>query len=178
MSATAAFEINLPFMRCFAGALAGSPSAGDTYVAATLEALLEERHRAGGHGDPQSAFLRALISIWLPIAQNFAIDEPPAKGDAIIRTINSAPPRCKAAFFLRSIVRLDFASIAAVLNTTTAEVRKLIARVNARVREVSRLPPLKPRGFVAARRAITRGTSGAGRGSVDRRAKPRPVTAH
>lgn len=54
----------LPYLRRYARALTGSQNSGDTYAAATLEALLEDRSIFNEVKDPKVALFRSFHLIW------------------------------------------------------------------------------------------------------------------
>ena len=121
MSESASFIDQLSSVRCFAQALTGSQQAGDTYVAATLESLIEQPSAISESPDPRRAVLSALIAIWLPIASTFPaadLDQPEAA--------KPAPPRARVAYLLYTTAELDVISIASVMGINPREAAGLI----------------------------------------------------
>jgi len=121
MSASASLIDQLSSVRCFAQALTGSQQAGDTYVAATLESLIEQPSAIDESPDPRSAVLSALIAIWLPIACTFPnadLDLPDAP--------EPAPPRARVAYLLYTTAELDVVSVASVMGINPREAAGLI----------------------------------------------------
>jgi DNA-directed RNA polymerase specialized sigma24 family protein len=68
----------LPFLRRYARALTGSQASGDSYVAATLEALIADPRVGEDPHGPRVALYRLFTKIWSSIAVNGAPD--PAEG--------------------------------------------------------------------------------------------------
>lgn len=56
--------MELPFLRRYARALTGSQGAGDCYAAATLEAILADRHIYDTEISARAALFRAFHQIW------------------------------------------------------------------------------------------------------------------
>ena len=55
----------LPYLRRYARALTGSQNSGDTYAAATLEAILEDRSVFATDASPSTALFRVFHMIWI-----------------------------------------------------------------------------------------------------------------
>ena len=55
---------HLPYLRRFARALAGTQAAGDAYVAATLEVLIEDPSLFDNSLDPRVALYRTFLGLW------------------------------------------------------------------------------------------------------------------
>ena len=55
---------NLPFLRRYARALTGSQASGDTYAAAALEAILEDRSSFQNGLSTKTALFRVFHQIW------------------------------------------------------------------------------------------------------------------
>jgi DNA-directed RNA polymerase specialized sigma24 family protein len=68
----------LPFLRRYARALTGSQASGDSYVAATLEALIAEPAVGEDPHGPRVALYRLFTKIWSSISVNGAL--APAEG--------------------------------------------------------------------------------------------------
>jgi DNA-directed RNA polymerase specialized sigma24 family protein len=60
----------VPFLRRYARALTGAQSSGDAYVAATLEAWLEESSLLEGGRNPRVALFELFTKIWKSVAIN------------------------------------------------------------------------------------------------------------
>jgi len=61
---------HLPYLRRYARALTGSQMAGDAYVAATLETLVNEPETIGGAGNVKVELFRVFTRIWNSLSVN------------------------------------------------------------------------------------------------------------
>ena len=64
MPTSKAIAPHLPYLRRFARALAGTQHAGDAYVAATLEVLIEDPALFDKALDPRAALYRTFVGLW------------------------------------------------------------------------------------------------------------------
>src|ERR1700694_1795704 len=72
VSTSKAVAQHLPYLRRYARALTGSQSSGDAYVAATLEALIEDPSVVEGSSGPRVALYRLFTKIWNSVPVNGA----------------------------------------------------------------------------------------------------------
>ena len=70
MSASQAIAPYLPFLRRYARALTGSQSSGDAYVAAALEALIEDTSVLDNSSSPRVALYQLFSKIWNSVVVN------------------------------------------------------------------------------------------------------------
>src|SRR6476659_1318642 len=92
-NSSAAVAQYLPFLRRYARALTGSQGSGDTYVAATLEALIADPSVMDGEGGPRVALYSLFTKIWNSIAVNSAPGgtEPAMPGEQKLANITPLP---------------------------------------------------------------------------------------
>src|SRR5690606_41600653 len=64
MSLATVIAPHLPYLRRFARALTGSQSSGDAYVAAALEALVEDPDSFPTHMAPRAALFQVFLKLW------------------------------------------------------------------------------------------------------------------
>ena len=74
MSISQAIAPHLPYLRRFARALAGTQAAGDAYVAATLEVLIEDPSLFDTKLDPRVALFRTFTGLWNSVGVNLKPD--------------------------------------------------------------------------------------------------------
>ena len=74
MSISQAIAPHLPYLRRFARALAGTQAAGDAYVAATLEVLIEDPSLFDSKIDPRVALFRTFTGLWNSVGVNLKPD--------------------------------------------------------------------------------------------------------
>src|SRR3954471_11686739 len=71
----------LPFLRRYARALTGNQTSGDAYVAASLEALIEDPAIVDNESDPRVALYRLFTKIWNSIPINESTPPAPLPGE-------------------------------------------------------------------------------------------------
>jgi DNA-directed RNA polymerase specialized sigma24 family protein len=64
---------HVPYLRRYARALTGNQGAGDSYVAATLEALVKDPSVLQVVGNPRIALFRLFSAIWNSIKVNATV---------------------------------------------------------------------------------------------------------
>jgi DNA-directed RNA polymerase specialized sigma24 family protein len=119
---------HLPFLRRYARALTGRQSAGDAYVAAALEAILDDDRaleRAGGH---RVGLYRCFTKVWNSVdhlkesAGSFEGLRP------VERHLAGITPLPRQAFLLTSLEGFSAEEAADILDTDVASVRELVER--------------------------------------------------
>ena len=70
MSTSQTIAPYLPFLRRYARALTGNQTSGDAYVAAALEALIEDPSVLEGPASPRVALYRLFTKIWNSVVVN------------------------------------------------------------------------------------------------------------
>jgi CheY-like chemotaxis protein len=100
VSTSQAVAQHLPYLRRYARALTGNQNSGDAYVAATLEALIEDpsvlEEKAVG---PRVALYRLFTKIWNSVGVNGAV-EPVEQGLPVEQRLAHITPRARQAFLL------------------------------------------------------------------------------
>jgi len=90
---------HLPFLRRYARPLTGSQKSGDTYVAAVLEALIEEPQSFPGEYEPRVALYRAFTRVWNSLAGGSLSSSDP-KGVGVEQRLTHLTPLTRQAFLL------------------------------------------------------------------------------
>jgi DNA-directed RNA polymerase specialized sigma24 family protein len=126
MSISKAIAPHLAYLRRFARALAGSQSAGDAYVAATLEVLIEDPSLFDTGIDPRVALYRTFIGLWNSVDVNLKSDAPESIASAVDRKLESITPLPRQAFLLCSVEGFSPTEAATILNTDEAEIDGLL----------------------------------------------------
>jgi DNA-directed RNA polymerase specialized sigma24 family protein len=126
MPMSKAIAPHLPYLRRFARALAGSQPAGDSYVATTLEVLIEDPSLFDQSIDPRVALYRTFLSLWNSLDINLKPDGPQGAASAIDRKLESITPLPRQAFLLCAVEGFSVDEAARILNVDTAEVEELI----------------------------------------------------
>jgi DNA-directed RNA polymerase specialized sigma24 family protein len=126
MSISQAIAPHLPYLRRFARALAGTQAAGDAYVAATLEVLIEDPSLFDSKIDPRVALFRTFTGLWNSVGVNLKPDIQTTASTPADRKLESITPLPRQAFLLSAVEGFPIADIAAILGLDKGEVEKLI----------------------------------------------------
>jgi DNA-directed RNA polymerase specialized sigma24 family protein len=115
----------LPFLRRYARALTGNQVSGDSYVAATLEALIADPSIFDGDGSPRATLYRLFTRIWNSIALNEAAGPAGSvlPGEDKLAKITPLP---RQAFLLVALEGFSESEAALVLDVDVAMLRGLI----------------------------------------------------
>ena len=117
---------HLPYLRRFARALAGTQAAGDAYVAATLEVLIEDPSLFDSSLDPRVALYRTFVGLWNSLDINLKASGPASAATAVDRKLESITPLPRQAFLLCAVEGFSAAEAAQILNVDVAKVDALI----------------------------------------------------
>jgi len=117
---------HLPYLRRFARALAGTQSAGDAYVAATLQVLAEDPSLFDVKLDPRVALYRTFLSLWNSVGINLKTDVFQGGETPVDRKLEQITPLPRQAFLLCAVEGFASDEAAIILNSTTSNVEALI----------------------------------------------------
>ena len=115
---------HLPLLRRYARALTGSQASGDAYVAAMLEALLQDPALLEEKHGPRVGLFRLFTQIW----NSASLNETTDKGTAPVASeqrLSSLTALARQAFLLLSLEGFSEEEVAHILNTDVAHVRDL-----------------------------------------------------
>jgi DNA-directed RNA polymerase specialized sigma24 family protein len=117
MTASQTLAPELPYLRRFARALAGSQRGGDAYVVETLEAIAGDPTLIEEGESPRVALYRLFLRIWSAVAVNGRVEAPAASllEQAGSRSLDALTPRPRIAFLLQAVEGFSIRQIAAVL---------------------------------------------------------------
>jgi CheY-like chemotaxis protein len=115
----------LPFLRRYARALTGNQASGDSYVAATLEAMIADRGVLENEAGPRVALYRLFTKIWNSIPVNGASGpgESAMPGEQKLANITPLP---RQAFLLVALEGFAEADAARILDVDIVTLRGLI----------------------------------------------------
>ena len=125
----------LPYLRRFSRALCGSQERGDTYVVATLEALIADNSLFDRRVSPTVATYKSFLKVWNSLPMNS--DEKRevwAPGSIADRRLEQITPLPRQAFLLTALEEFKTSDVATILGKPESEVEEL---VNAAGREIS-----------------------------------------
>jgi DNA-directed RNA polymerase specialized sigma24 family protein len=124
----------VPFLRRYARALTGAQSSGDAYVAATLEAWLEESSLLEGGRNPRVALFELFTKIWKSVAVNKSTEAsdsaPMPEG-----RLQNLTPQPRQAFLLMTMEGFSESEAAQILNCDVPTVRQLVERCGRELAE-------------------------------------------
>ena len=125
MSASQAIAPYLPFLRRYARALTGNQASGDAYVAASLEALIEDPSILEGAASPRVALYRLFTKIWNSVVVN-GPSGTPESGMPAEQRLSSLTPRPRQAFLLVALEGFSENDASQVLEVSIPELRQLV----------------------------------------------------
>jgi DNA-directed RNA polymerase specialized sigma24 family protein len=126
MSISQAIAPHLPYLRRFSRALSGTQSAGDAYVAATLEVLIEDPKLFDAKLDPRVALYRTFSGLWNSVGVNLKPEASERPANPVDRKLESITPLPRQAFLLGAVEGFSVAEIARILDIDEAEAEELI----------------------------------------------------
>ena len=125
MSTSQAIAPYLPFLRRYGRALTGNQASGDAYVAATLEALIEDPSVLDSAASPRVALYRLFTRIWNSVDVNHATDPLP-KGLPVEQRLSNITPNPRQAFLLVVLEGFSESDAAQILETDVPTLRQLV----------------------------------------------------
>ena len=130
MSTSQAVAQHLPYLRRYARALSGSQASGDAYVAATLEALVQDPKVLDTGLSTRIALYRLFTKIWNSVGLN---GKASAAGPSqpVERHLAQIPPKPRQAFLLVALEGLSEDDAAKVLDVDAPTLRDLVEEVRA-----------------------------------------------
>src|SRR5262245_19914441 len=100
MPRSKAIAPHLPYLRRFARALAGTQRAGDAYVAATLEVLIEDPALFDKALDSRVALYRTFVGLWNSVDVNLKPESGSSDATPVDRKLEAITPLPRQAFLL------------------------------------------------------------------------------
>jgi CheY-like chemotaxis protein len=124
---------HLPFLRRYARALTGSQSQGDTYVRATLEAIVAAPQDFPSDVDVRVGLYRTFQAIWTS-ANYDEIGAPDAEREAIAQArLSQITPLSRQALLLTAMEGFTVVDAAYLIETSPEEVEALVADAMAEI---------------------------------------------
>ncbi len=125
MSTSQTIAPYLPFLRRYARALTGNQTSGDAYVAAALEALIEDPAVLEGPASPRVALYRLFTKIWNSVVVNGS-GGVGGKNLPAEQRLSSLTPKPRQAFLLVALEGFSEQDAAEVLECDITTLRKLV----------------------------------------------------
>ena len=126
MPMTTTIAPHLPYLRRFARALSGTQGAGDAYVAATLETLIEDPSLVDASLEPRVALYRTFLNLWNSVDLNLKPEATDGQPLAVDRKLESITPMPRQAFLLCSVEGFSNGEAAIILNVDVSDLDALI----------------------------------------------------
>ena len=126
MTTSQAVAQHLPYLRRYARALSGSQASGDAYVAATLEALVQDPKVLSNHASTRIALYQLFTKIWNSVALNGKATAGTAPGQPVERHLSQIAPMPRQAFLLVALEGLSEDDAAKVLDIDVPKLRDLV----------------------------------------------------
>jgi CheY-like chemotaxis protein len=136
MSYEKGVSAQIPYLRRFARALCGSQSGGDSYVAATLEAMIADPASFNPGSDARVACYRLFLDIWgtIPLnQQHSAVRMLPPEEASATRRLDMITPRPRVAFLLSAVEGFSTDEVARALRCSTEEAVELLDEANREI---------------------------------------------
>ena len=124
---------HLPYLRRFARSLTGDQSSGDKYVAAVLEALIEDSSLFTDDGDPRVTLYGIFLKVWDSVDINLDVNGSAPTGDAAHQKLSRITPKPRQAFLLASVEDFTTDETAEILSVTPEEVASLIDQASREI---------------------------------------------
>ncbi len=125
MSTSQAVAQHLPFLRRYARALTGSQHSGDAYVAAALEALIEDRSVLEG-SEPRVALYRLFTKIWNSVVVNDASETAADAKMPVEQRLGHLTAQPRQAFLLVALEGFSEEDAATILDIDVPTLRGLV----------------------------------------------------
>jgi DNA-directed RNA polymerase specialized sigma24 family protein len=126
MSMSKSIAPHLPYLRRFARALAGTQAAGDAYVAATLEVLIEDPSLFDTTLDPRVALYRTFLGLWNSVDLNLKPEVVAGHPTVVDRKLESITPLPRQAFLLCAVEGFSPHEAATILGVDRDDVDRLV----------------------------------------------------
>jgi len=136
MTIAAEIAPHLPYLRRFARALNGTQAGGDSYVLATLEALVADPASFPRDVSARIALYRIFLKLWSSMPVNMAQPTTTlARAGAVERNLEALTPISRQAFLLRTVEGFSLEEVAGVLDVSLERAGALIQQAGREIAE-------------------------------------------
>jgi DNA-directed RNA polymerase specialized sigma24 family protein len=126
VSTSQAVAQHLPFLRRYARALSGSQQSGDAYVAAALEALIEDPSVLNGAGGPRVALYKLFTTIWNSVEVNGGADTTAGSKQPVEQRLGQITAQPRQAFLLVALEGFSEEDAGDILGIEVTALRSLV----------------------------------------------------
>ncbi len=151
MSLSAAIAPHLPYLRRYARALTGSQSGGDSYVRATLEAILAKPEAFDSDMPARLALYRVFHAIWSTTCSDDRSKDGTQQATSPDERLQALSPSNREALLLNSLEGFSRAETARILSKSESEVDEQIAKTQKEIESqlVSRVLIIEDESIIA-----------------------------
>jgi DNA-directed RNA polymerase specialized sigma24 family protein len=132
MNLSSTIAPHLPYLRRFSRALTGDQRSGDTYVAAMLEALVEDPSSFPEDLDARVATYRTFLKIWDSVSVNLEAESDEETDGSTLRRVT---PKPRQAFLLAAVEDFTTEETSTILALPVEDVRNLIDQAGREIAE-------------------------------------------
>ncbi len=126
MSTSQAVAQHLPFLRRYARALTGSQHSGDAYVAAALEALIQDPSVLNGASGPRVALYKLFTKIWNSVGVNDGTEPGSGAKQPVEQRLGQITALPRQAFLLVALEGFSEEDAADILDVQVPALRTLV----------------------------------------------------
>jgi CheY-like chemotaxis protein/DNA-directed RNA polymerase specialized sigma24 family protein len=134
MSVSREISGHLPYLRRFARALVGTREDGDSYVLATLEAIVAQPKKLHDSDDLRVSLYKIFLDIWA--SEPVLTHAPPTEAledEGARRNLDAISLRPRIAFLLHALEGFDLEQVGDTLDVSEREAGKLVDAANAEI---------------------------------------------
>jgi DNA-directed RNA polymerase specialized sigma24 family protein len=124
---------HLPQLRRYARALTGSQKSGDAFVAATLEALLQDPTTLDPAFEPRVALYRAFQAIWSSAHVRGVENDESGAAAKVQERLRALTPKSRQALLLTTIEGFSTPEAAAIIGVSAAQAADLVGSARAEI---------------------------------------------
>jgi CheY-like chemotaxis protein len=136
MTIAADIAPHLPYLRRFARALSGTQAGGDSYVVATLEALVADPSSFPRDMPARVGLYQVFLKLWSSMPVNMSpVIRPQFRPGPVERNLEALTPRPRQAFLLRTVEGFSLEDCATILGVNEAGAMALIEQAGREIAE-------------------------------------------
>lgn len=138
MSLSQVLAPHLPLLRRYARALTGSQKSGDAYVAATLQALIEDRSAFDAGLPPRVALYRVFHAIWDSSQTETRASEASGLAATAQKRLSALTPLSRQALLLTTVEGFTNDEAGKIIGANWSDIAGLVAEARAEIERQTR----------------------------------------
>jgi CheY-like chemotaxis protein/DNA-directed RNA polymerase specialized sigma24 family protein len=135
MSIAREIASHLPYLRRFARALSGTQQGGDSFVAATLEALIADPAIFPKELPGRIAVYKIFLKLWSSANPANRLSVEAFNRSAVEMNLNALTPLPRQAFLLRTVEGFNIEDVALILGVSNVEAVQLVEQAGREIAE-------------------------------------------